>query len=427
MKAKKMQYGGVKKMQKGGSKLISTVGGTSAINTKLNPKKILETGFNYNTELAKKQKADAAKAATDKAAKAAKADAAKRAAAKVASGKKVKAVVESLIRPKTVIAPRTVVKTPVKTPVDSLGAVTPSEGITNESLVPQEPTKTPSIIPLSAMGAIPQEKTPIKSELSALSMQPEVTQYETLKSQIQDIQSILQDPNVSPEKKQEALRDFQYYAPQIPKVIDGYQNYAYKQISAVASNPTEGGLEKVKPFITALYPDIKNIILKKELIEGTKDQYQNKFLMKFQEGKNEYYIPVDSRSLMTMNDPKQQMDVVNKVENAREETLRAIAISDRQMKQMLSSQDNTIRANAQQLYLFELRAAPTVQRNTDPKTKAVQPLIPLFKTKYDLLVELEDKLLKEKGLEDNSKNRNIVIQDPEYKKLDNSLIDQTRK
>jgi len=110
MKAKKMQYGGVKKMQKGGSKLISTVKGTSAINTKLNPKKIIETGFNYNTELAKKQKADAA-------AKVAKADAAKRAAAKVASGKKVKAVVESLIRPKTVIAPRTVVKTPIKTPV----------------------------------------------------------------------------------------------------------------------------------------------------------------------------------------------------------------------------------------------------------------------------------------------------------------------
>lgn len=109
MKAKKMQYGGVKKMQKGGSKLISTVKGTSAINTKLNPKKILETGFNYNTELAKKQKADAA-------AKADKAAAAKRAAAKVASGKKVKAVVESLIRPKTVTATKTVVKTPVKTP-----------------------------------------------------------------------------------------------------------------------------------------------------------------------------------------------------------------------------------------------------------------------------------------------------------------------
>jgi hypothetical protein len=100
MKAKKMQYGGVKKMQKGGSKLISTVNGTSAINTKLNPKKILETGFNYNTELAKKQKADAA-------AKAAKAAVAKRAAAKVASGKKVKAVIEGITRdnPK---------KTPVK-------------------------------------------------------------------------------------------------------------------------------------------------------------------------------------------------------------------------------------------------------------------------------------------------------------------------
>jgi hypothetical protein len=100
MKAKKMQYGGVKKMQKGGSKLISTVKGTSAINTKLNPKKIIETGFNYNTELAKKQKADAA-------AKVAKADAAKRAAAKIASGKKVKAVIEGITRdnPK---------KTPVK-------------------------------------------------------------------------------------------------------------------------------------------------------------------------------------------------------------------------------------------------------------------------------------------------------------------------
>lgn len=315
-------------------------------------------------------------------------------------------------------------KTPVEKPVDSLGGVTPSKGITSEPLVPQEPIKTSLITSPSAMGATPQEKTPIKSELSALSMQPEVTQYETLKSQIQDIQSTLQDPNVSPEKKQEALRDFQYYAPQIPKVIEGYQNYAYKQISAVASNLTEDGLEKVKPFITALYPDIKNIILKKELIEGTKNQYQNKLLMKFQEGKNEYYIPVDPRSLMTMNDPKQQMDVVNKVENAREETLRAIRISDSQMKQMLLSEDRIIRANAQQLYLYELRAAPTVQKNLDPKTNKAQPLIPLYKTKSDLLEEFEEKLLNEQGLENNSKNRDIVRQDPKFIKLDSSLIDQ---
>ena len=100
----------VKKYQKGGSKMISTVKGTSAINTKLNPKKIVETSFNYFTELGKKQKSDAAS-------KKAKADTAKRTAAKVASGKKVKAVVESLIRPKTVTATKTVVKTPVKTPV----------------------------------------------------------------------------------------------------------------------------------------------------------------------------------------------------------------------------------------------------------------------------------------------------------------------
>jgi hypothetical protein len=93
MKAKKMQYGGVKKMQKGGPKMISTVKGTSAINTKLNPKKIIETGFNYNTELAKKQKADTAK----------------RTAAKAASGKKVKAVIEGITRDnpkKTPIKPK---------------------------------------------------------------------------------------------------------------------------------------------------------------------------------------------------------------------------------------------------------------------------------------------------------------------------------
>ena len=92
----------VKKYQKGGSKMISTVKGTSAINTKLNPKKIVETGFNYFTELGKKQKADAAT-------KADKAAAAKRAAAKVASGKKVKAVVEGITRDnpkKTSIKPK---------------------------------------------------------------------------------------------------------------------------------------------------------------------------------------------------------------------------------------------------------------------------------------------------------------------------------
>jgi hypothetical protein len=103
-------------MQKGGSTLTSTIKGTSAINTKSKPESKAKSNFNYNTELAKKQKADAA-------AKVAKADAAKKAAAKVASGKKVKAVVESLIRPKTPVVKKPdekkpVVKKPdVKTPV----------------------------------------------------------------------------------------------------------------------------------------------------------------------------------------------------------------------------------------------------------------------------------------------------------------------
>ena len=111
MKKRCMSCGGtMKKMQKGGSKLTSTIKGTSAINTKSKPESKAKSNFNYNTELAKKQKADALKAAADKATKAAKADAAKRAAAKVASGKKVKAVIEGITRdnPK---------KTPKKTPI----------------------------------------------------------------------------------------------------------------------------------------------------------------------------------------------------------------------------------------------------------------------------------------------------------------------
>ena len=121
----------VKRYQKGGTKLTSTVKGTSAINTKSKPESKAKSNFNYNTELAKKQKADALKAAAaknDAAKKAADKKAAdKKAAAKVASGKKVKAVIESLIRPKTVTATKTVVKTPVKTPVKTSTAKTVSE------------------------------------------------------------------------------------------------------------------------------------------------------------------------------------------------------------------------------------------------------------------------------------------------------------
>jgi hypothetical protein len=122
MKAKKMQYGGVKKMQKGGSKLISTVKGTSAINTKLNPKKIIESGFNYNTELAKKQKANKVaadkKSADKKIADKKAADKKKADDAKKKNGKEVKAVVESLIRPKKPIVKKPDEKKPdLKNPV----------------------------------------------------------------------------------------------------------------------------------------------------------------------------------------------------------------------------------------------------------------------------------------------------------------------
>jgi hypothetical protein len=136
---------------------------------------------------------------------------------------------------------------------------------------------------------------------------------------------------------------------------------------------------------------------------------------------------------MTMNDPKQQMDVVNKVENAREETLRAIAISDRQMKQMLFSKDSDIRNDAQQIYLTQIRVSPTLQRNPDPKTNREQPFIPLFESKDQLLKKQENKLLIERKLVDKkgipirtSLNLQVVREDSEYKKLFDSLIDQTK-
>ena len=73
------------------NKLISTVKGTSAINTKSKPESKAKSNFNYNTELAKKQKPDLIRTERITADKKA---ADKKAAAKVASGKKVKAVVE---------------------------------------------------------------------------------------------------------------------------------------------------------------------------------------------------------------------------------------------------------------------------------------------------------------------------------------------
>jgi hypothetical protein len=73
------------------NKLISTVKGTSAINTKSKPESKAKSNFNYYTELAKTQKAATDKKTTDK----------------KTTDKKVKTVVESLIRPKTVIAPKT--------------------------------------------------------------------------------------------------------------------------------------------------------------------------------------------------------------------------------------------------------------------------------------------------------------------------------
>ena len=127
------------------------------------------------------------------------------------------------------------------------------------------------------------------------------------------------------------------------------------------------------------------------------------------------------------------MDVVNKVENAREETLRAIAISDRQMKQMLFSKDNDIRNDAQQIYLTQIRVSPTLQKNQDPKTKREQPLIPLFESRDQLLKKEENKLLIERKLVDKNgipirsfSNLQVVREDSEYKKLADSLIDQTK-
>ena len=121
-----------KKAKEDANKLTRTYGGTSAVSGKTETKveSKAKSNFNYNTELAKKQKPDlirteritADKKAADKKA----ADKKKAADAKTKNGKEVKTVVESLIRPKTPVSSNSggkgggtetpvVVKTPAKT------------------------------------------------------------------------------------------------------------------------------------------------------------------------------------------------------------------------------------------------------------------------------------------------------------------------
>jgi len=167
----------MKKMQKGGSKLTSTVRGTSAINTKSKPESKAKSNFNYNTELAKKQKADAAS-------KKAKADAAKRAAdkkkadaAKVASGKKVKAVIKGITRdnPK-----KTTVKPKATTQYKPVGSAKVS--ITN-SKIKIEPNLGKNSSSVKTPVKTPVVKTPARKTVSEIWKEKTGTSWSEAKKQ----------------------------------------------------------------------------------------------------------------------------------------------------------------------------------------------------------------------------------------------------
>jgi len=322
-------------------------------------------------------------------------------------------------------------KASVKTPVDSLGAVTPSEGVTNKSLVPQEPIKTSLITSPSAMGAIPQGKTPIKSQFSALSMQPEVTQYETLKSQMQDIQSTLEDPNVSPEKKQEALRDFQYYAPQAPKVVEGYRNWAFKEVARAMIDLGPDVLERIKPIIKELSPQVGDLVLEKTpAIDDRGNEVKGKFAYNLlssikDENGISVLVPLDKRLLTTMDDPEKIEDVLSKIESARQQRINAFAVSEREIRRLEASQNQRDREFAKKLEDERLSMAPTWLAVIDSKGKIVK-YEPILGLKSDLENSKMEQL-RPKYPQLKRKDQDAAIeQDPEYISFKDRLVDNPR-
>jgi hypothetical protein len=254
-------------------------------------------------------------------------------------------------------------QTPVtKLPPTAMGATTPTTA------------KAPTDVPTAAMGISAQETpvvTPTKttSEFSALGVEPEVQQYKLLQKTLGNLKSKIEDPNATQEEKNAALRDINYYAPQIPKVIEGYKNWGYEKIARFASNPSVESLSRIEPIIKELHPEVGNIAIEKVPAIGDdgepiKGKFTNRLLASIKdESGNSILVPLDARLLTTMGDPKKIEDVLSKIESARQQRINAFAVSEREMRRLAQMGDNTARQINDKL----LSMAPTWLANIDDK------------------------------------------------------------
>ena len=312
-------------------------------------------------------------------------------------------------------------QTPVtKLPPTAMGATTPT---TAEALTD---------VPTAAMGISAQETpvvTPTKptSEFSALGVEPEVQQYKLLQKTLGNLKSKIEDPNATQEEKNAALRDINYYAPQIPKVIEGYKNWGYEKIARFAINPSAEGLKVIEPIIKELHPEVGNIAIEKVPAIGDdgepiKGKFTNRLLASIKdESGNSILVPLDARLLTTMGDPKKIEDVLSKIQSARQQSINAFAVSEREMRRA----DERDKRMIEQDKKNRLFMAPTWLAITDNKG-VVTDYEPILGERGDLLDEKMEKL-RPKYSHLPSKQQDAAIEkDPEYVIFSKRLISNPR-
>jgi hypothetical protein len=308
-------------------------------------------------------------------------------------------------------------QTPVtKLPPTAMGATTPTTA------------KAPTDVPTAAMGISTQE-TPVvtptepTSQFSALGVEPEVQQYKLLQKTLGNLKSKIEDPNATQEEKNAALRDINYYAPQIPKVIEGYKNWGYEKIARFASSPSVESLSKIEPIIKELHPEVGNIAIEKVPAIGDdgkpiKGKFTNRLLASIKdESGNSILVPLDARLLTTMGDPKKIEDVLSKIESARQQSINAFAVSEREMRRLAQMGDNTARQINDKL----LSMAPTWRIVNDSKGKfAGYEPIP---AQYDDLLEKKiDELRPRYSSLPKNQQRAAIEKDPDYLKFESTII-----
>lgn len=307
-----------------------------------------------------------------------------------------------------------------KLPPTAMGAATPT---TAEALTD---------VPTAAMGISAQETpvvTPTKttSEFSALGVEPAVQQYKLLQTTLKNLTSKIKDPNATEEEKRAALRDVNYYAPQIPKVIEGYKNWGYEKFARFAINPSAEGLKVIEPLIKEFFPEVGNIAIEKVPAIGDdgkpiKGKFTNNLVasIKDESGKS-ILVPLDARLLTTMGDPKKIEDVLSKIESARQQSINAFALYEREERKA-DERDKKMIAQTKEDRLF---MAPTWLAITDNKG-VVTGYEPILGERGDLLDEKMEELRPKYSHLPPKQQYSAIEKDPEYVIFSKRLISNPR-